>query len=229
MWVRIFKGPCGMPSLLEALEAREVEVRGRLEELAGQVVGAQRELGPAGDRRRGRRFRRCWGRDLRWVSPGGDDRSARMSVRWPSPSPVGAGLPEAVAAALGVIERSDVPLRAREVCEALGEPGAGVQAMRNRLGRLASWAWPDGARAGPLRRAGAGAVSAAPTGANGDAAALEEAFAASRCAYRVLETQMTSAEARGMDHGLLAAAPGPRVAGSSAQSSSSPAWTSAAP
>jgi hypothetical protein len=46
-------------------------------------------------------------------------------------------LPEAVAAALGVIEGSDVPLRAREVCEVLGEPDAAVQAMRNRLGRLA--------------------------------------------------------------------------------------------
>jgi len=142
--VLIFKGLWGMPSLLEALEAREVEVRGRLEELAGQVAGAQRELdrlvitretvqallGPgAGEPRRG-----------------GDDRSARMSVRRLSPSPsvgavlpssVGAVLPEAVAAALGVVEASDVPLRARQVCEALGEPGAGVQAMRNRLGRLA--------------------------------------------------------------------------------------------
>ena len=128
--------------MLEALEAREVEVRGRLEELAGQVAVAQTELdrlvitretveallGPgAGEPRRG-----------------GDDRSARMSVRRLSPSPspspsplVGSVLPEAVAAALGVIEASDVPLRAREVCEALGEPGAGVQAMRNRLGRLA--------------------------------------------------------------------------------------------
>ena len=33
-----------MPSLLEALEAREAEVRGWLEELAGQVAGAQAEL-----------------------------------------------------------------------------------------------------------------------------------------------------------------------------------------
>ncbi|HEU5330775.1 MAG TPA: ISKra4 family transposase [Thermomicrobiales bacterium] len=32
---------------------------------------------------------------------------------------------------------------------------------------------------------------------------MEEAFAVSRCAYRVLEAQMTSAEARGMDHGCL--------------------------
>jgi len=39
--------------------------------------------------------------------------------------------------------------------------------------------------------------------ANGDAVALEEAFAASRSAYRVLEAQMTSAEARGMDHGRI--------------------------
>lgn len=125
-----------MPSLLEALEAREVEVRGRLEELAGLVAGAQAELdrlvitretvgsllGPgAGEPRRG-----------------GDDRSARMSVRQfsPSPSP-GGGLPAAVAAALGVVEGSDVPLRAREVCQKLGEPAGAVQAMRNRLGRLA--------------------------------------------------------------------------------------------
>ena len=129
-----------MPSLLEALEAREVEVRGRLEELAGLVADAQAELdrlvitretvgsllGPgAGESRRG-----------------GDDRSARMSVRRfspspsPSPSP-GGGLPVAVAAALGVVEGSDVPLRARDVCQKLGEPASGVQAMRNRLGRLA--------------------------------------------------------------------------------------------
>lgn len=122
-----------MPSLLEALEAREVEVRGRLEELAGLVADAQAELerlvitretvgsllGPgAGQSRRG-----------------GDDRSARMSVRRPSPS--GQGLPVAVAAALEVIEGSDIPLRARGVCEVLGEPASGVQAMRNRLGRLA--------------------------------------------------------------------------------------------
>jgi hypothetical protein len=128
--VLIFEEPCGMPSLFEALEAREAEVRGLLEVLAGQVAGAQAELdrlvitretvqvllGPgSGEPRRG-----------------GDDRSARMSVkRLPSPS-----LPEAVAAALGVVEASDVPLRARDVCESLGEPGSSVQAMRNRLGRL---------------------------------------------------------------------------------------------
>lgn len=131
--VLIFEEPCGMPSLLEALEAREVEVRGRLEELAGLVADARAELdrlvitretvgsllGPgAGGSRRG-----------------GDDRSARMSVRQ-SPSP-GGGLPAAVAAALGVVEGSDVPLRAREVCQKLGEPAGAVQAMRNRLGRLA--------------------------------------------------------------------------------------------
>lgn len=146
--VLIFEESCGMPSLLEALEAREVLVRGRLEELAGLVADAQAELdrlvvtretvgsllGPgAGGSRRG-----------------GDDRSARMPVRQLSPSPSpspssssasssasGRGLPVAVAAALGVIEGSDVPLRARGVCEVLGEPASGVQAMRNRLGRLA--------------------------------------------------------------------------------------------
>ena len=120
-----------MPSLFEALEVREAEVRGLLEALAGQVAGAQAELdrlvitretvqvllGPgSGEPRRG-----------------GDDRSARMSVkRLPSPS-----LPEAVAAALGVVEASGVPLRARDVCESLGEPTSSVQAMRDRLGRLA--------------------------------------------------------------------------------------------
>jgi hypothetical protein len=46
-------------------------------------------------------------------------------------------------------------------------------------------------------------VSAASIEAGGDAAALEDAFAASRSAYRVLESQMTSAESRGMDHGEL--------------------------
>lgn len=135
--VLIFEEPCGMPSLWEALEAREVEVRGRLEELAGLAADAQAELdrlvitretvgsllGPgAGEARRG-----------------GDDRSARMSGRRfsLSPSPSGEGLPVAVAAALGVVEGSDVPLRASEVCQKLGEPAGAVQAMRNRLGRLA--------------------------------------------------------------------------------------------
>ena len=46
-------------------------------------------------------------------------------------------------------------------------------------------------------------MSAVGFEAGGDAAALEEAFAASRSAYRVLEAQMTSAEARGMEHGRL--------------------------
>jgi hypothetical protein len=46
-------------------------------------------------------------------------------------------------------------------------------------------------------------VSAVGIEAGGDAAALEEAFAASRSAYQVLEAQMTSLEARGMDHGHL--------------------------
>lgn len=137
--VLIFEESCGMPSLWEALEARESEVRGRLEELAGLVADAQAELdrlvitretvgsllGPgAGESRRG-----------------GDDRSAGMSVRRfspsPSPSRSGEGLPEAVAAALGVVEGSEVPLRASEVCRRLGEAAGSVQAMRNRLGRLA--------------------------------------------------------------------------------------------
>ena len=127
-----------MPSLLEALQAREVEVRGRLEELAGQVALAQTEL----DRLLITRetVQALLGPGSGGSRPGGDDRSARMPARRlspsPSPSPLPV-LPEAVAAALGVIEGSDVPLRAREVCEALGEPDAGVQAMRNRLGRLA--------------------------------------------------------------------------------------------
>lgn len=124
-----------MPSLWEALEARESEVRGRLEELAGLAADAQAELdrlvitretvgsllGPgSGEPRRG-----------------GDDRSASMSVRRSSLSPSGGGLPVAVAAALGVVKGSDVPLRASEVCQKLGEPAGAVQAMRNRLGRLA--------------------------------------------------------------------------------------------
>lgn len=123
-----------MPSLLEALQAREVEVRGRLEELAGQVAFAQTEL----DRLLITRetVQALLGPGSGGSRPGGDDRSARMPARRLSPSP-SPGLPQAVAAALGVIEGSDVPLRAREVCEALGEPDAGVQAMRNRLGRLA--------------------------------------------------------------------------------------------
>jgi hypothetical protein len=123
-----------MPSLLEALKAREAEVRGRLEELTGQAVGAQAELD---------RLVITWETVEGLLGPGsgesrrgGDDRSARMSRRL-SPSPVGSVLPEAVAAALAVIEGSDVPLRAREVCQALGESGEGAQAMRNRLGRLA--------------------------------------------------------------------------------------------
>jgi hypothetical protein len=123
-----------MPSLLEALEAREVEVRGRLEELAGQVAVAQTELDRLVITRE--TVEALLGPGSAGSRAGGDDRSARMSVRRlpPGPGPV---LPEVVAAALGVIEGSDVPLRAREVCEVLGEPDAAVQAMRNRLGRLA--------------------------------------------------------------------------------------------
>jgi hypothetical protein len=107
-------------------------VAGRLEELAGQVALAQTELDRLVITRE--TVAALLGPGAGGSRPGGDDRSARMSVSRLSPGPV---LPEAVAAALGVIERSDVPLRAREVCEALGEPGTGVQAMRNRLGRLA--------------------------------------------------------------------------------------------
>ncbi|HEU5330774.1 MAG TPA: hypothetical protein VFU78_21960 [Thermomicrobiales bacterium] len=129
-----------MPSLLEALEAREVEVRGRLEELAGQVAVAQTELDRLVITRE--TVQALLGPGSAGSRPGGDDRSARMSVRRLSPGPgpgpgPGPVLPEAVAAALGVIEGSDVPLRAREVCEVLGERDAAVQAMRNRLGRLA--------------------------------------------------------------------------------------------
>jgi hypothetical protein len=127
--VLIFEEPCCMPSLLEALEAREVAVRGRLEELAGLVADAQAELERLVIRREtvGSLLGPGAGQSRR----GGDDRSARMSVRRPSPS--GQGLPVAVAAALEVIEGSDIPLRARGVCEVLGEPASGLHSGWGRM------------------------------------------------------------------------------------------------
>jgi hypothetical protein len=127
-----------MPSLLEVLEAREAEVRGRLEELAGQVAGVQAEL----DRLVITRETVCalLGPVLRPARAGGDDRSAVLFAprRRTLPPTLGARLPAASLAALKVIESSDVPLRARAVCAALGEAEAGrVQAMRTRLARMA--------------------------------------------------------------------------------------------
>ncbi|HEV2639890.1 MAG TPA: hypothetical protein VGX23_32455 [Actinocrinis sp.] len=127
-----------MPSLLEALEAREAEVRGRLEELTGLVAGAQAEL----DRLVITRETVCalLGPALRPARAGGDDRSAALFAprRRALPPRPGARLPEASLAALKVIESSDVPLRARAVCTALGEADSGrVQAMRTRLARMA--------------------------------------------------------------------------------------------
>jgi len=136
--VLIFEEPCGMPSLLEALEAREAEVRGRLEDLAGQVAGAQAEL----DRLVITRETVCslLGSAPRPARAGGDDRSAALFAPRGRALPPESGprLPEASLAALKVIESSDVPLRARAVCVALGEQDAGrVQAMRTRPARMA--------------------------------------------------------------------------------------------
>ena len=127
-----------MPSLLEALEAREAEVRGRLEELAGQVAGAQAELGRLVITRE--MVCALVGPAPRPARAGGDDRSAALFAarRRVLPRGSGSGLPEVSLAALRVIEASEVPLRAREVCFALGEADAGrVQAMRTRLARMA--------------------------------------------------------------------------------------------
>jgi hypothetical protein len=179
-----------MPSLLKA---REVEARGRLEELAGQVAVAQTELGRLVITRE--TVEALLGPGAGEPRRGGDDRSARMSERRLSPSPlVGSVLPEAVAAALGVVEASDVPLRAREVCEALGRAGRRCAGDAQSAGTLGEVGAADRARAGPARRAGPDAVSAVQIEAGGDAGALEEAFAASRSAYQVLEAQMTSVE-----------------------------------
>jgi hypothetical protein len=136
--VLIFEEPWGMPSLLEALDAREAEVRGRLAALAEQAAGAQAEL----DRLVITRETVCslLGSAPRAARPGGDDRSAALLAprrRALVPGPP-SGVSGASAAALKVIESSDVPLRARAVCAGLGEHGAGqVQAMRTRLARLA--------------------------------------------------------------------------------------------
>lgn len=98
-----------------------VEVRGRLEELAGQVAGAQAEL----DRLVITRETVCELVDpaSRLARAGGDDRSAALLASRLRVLPrlgSGPGLPEASLAALRTIESSGVPLRARAVCAALG-------------------------------------------------------------------------------------------------------------
>jgi hypothetical protein len=132
-----------MPSLWDVLKDREAVVRGRLAELSAQVDAARTELDRLVVTRETVEVLLGSGP----VAPvrGGDDRSAGW-VRGGARAAGGAresvgaaddvGHSEAVAAALSVITGSEVPMRAREVCEALGEAGA-VQAMRTRLMRMA--------------------------------------------------------------------------------------------
>jgi hypothetical protein len=127
-----------MPSLLEALEARETEVRGRLVQLAEQVDSVQAEL----DRLVITRETVCslLGPGAGAARPGGDDRSVALGAPRRRAPATGArvGVPGASVAVVKVIESSGGPLRAREVCAALGQEGAGkIQAMRTRLARLA--------------------------------------------------------------------------------------------
>ncbi|MGH3626015.1 MAG: hypothetical protein ACRDRL_01010 [Sciscionella sp.] len=125
-----------MPSLVEALHAREAEARALVAALTEQMAAARVALDRVVITRE--EVAALLGESLHADRPGGDDRSARFAAGTrsrPARGP-GAAIPAASAEALKVIEASHVPLRAREVCDVLG--GAGVQAMRNRLGRLAA-------------------------------------------------------------------------------------------